>query len=180
VGGAPGAGKSTVAARIADVMGWAVVRSDEVRKDLAGLAHDAHPGPGDARDRLYSPAMTAATYDAMADRARSLVESGVSVVLDATWGDRSTRGAARTLAASTASDLVELRCVVPVEIAAQRAARRAATGRDPSDATPEIAARLAAGADPWPEAIDVDTRPAPEVVAERALAAIGIPPSRYV
>jgi predicted kinase len=36
-------------------------------------------------------------------------------------------------------------------------ARRAEKGRDPSDATPMIAARMAALADPWPEAATVAT-----------------------
>ena len=39
VGGDPGAGKSTLAAGIADRTGWTVLRSDEVRKDLAGVGH---------------------------------------------------------------------------------------------------------------------------------------------
>lgn len=37
VGGSPGTGKSTVAAGLADRLGWAALRSDELRKDLAGL-----------------------------------------------------------------------------------------------------------------------------------------------
>ena len=39
VGGLPGTGKSTLAAGIADAKGWSVLRSDEVRKDVAGLGH---------------------------------------------------------------------------------------------------------------------------------------------
>src|SRR5207248_5092618 len=35
VGGLPGTGKSTVAAALADATGWVVLRSDEVRKDVA-------------------------------------------------------------------------------------------------------------------------------------------------
>ncbi len=41
VGGLPGAGKSTLATGLADALGAAVVRSDELRKELAGLAPDA-------------------------------------------------------------------------------------------------------------------------------------------
>jgi aminoglycoside phosphotransferase family enzyme len=37
VGGLPGTGKSTLAAGLADRFGWSVLRSDEVRKDLAGV-----------------------------------------------------------------------------------------------------------------------------------------------
>ena len=43
VGGPPGAGKSTVAAGLGERLGWVVLRSDEVRKDVAavGRATDA-------------------------------------------------------------------------------------------------------------------------------------------
>jgi hypothetical protein len=40
--------------------------------------------------------------------------------------------------------------------------RRAASGRDASDATSTIAATMAGLADPWPEAATVDTGDAPD------------------
>jgi aminoglycoside phosphotransferase family enzyme len=39
VGGLPGTGKSALATAVADARGWSVLRSDEVRKDLAGIPH---------------------------------------------------------------------------------------------------------------------------------------------
>jgi hypothetical protein len=55
------------------------------------------------------------------------------------------------------AELTELRCDAPAEVAAARMAHRASKGRDPSDATPMIAAQMAAHADPWPEATTVAT-----------------------
>ncbi|OWY59341.1 hypothetical protein B7486_75080, partial [cyanobacterium TDX16] len=43
------------------------------------------------------------------------------------------------------------------DVTADRMRRRAARGGDPSDATPEVAAQLATAADPWPEAVALDT-----------------------
>ena len=45
VGGLPGTGKSTLAARLAESQGWTLLRSDEVRKELFG------PAPGESPQR---------------------------------------------------------------------------------------------------------------------------------
>ncbi len=84
VGGLPGTGKSTLAAALSDRMGWTVVRSDEVRKDLAGLQHSVHR-VDDYGEGLYDERSTDATYSAMLERARSLLEHGEPVILDASW-----------------------------------------------------------------------------------------------
>ncbi len=156
VGGPPGSGKSTLAAGLAAALGATLLRSDEVRLDVGG----AQPG-GDSANRWmqgrHDAATTASTYAEMLHRARSLLEAGESVVLDATWADRHHRHAARRLAWRTASDVCELRCEVPAEVAAQRVAERLRRGDDVSDATPGIAARLAAEFDPWPSATPIDT-----------------------
>jgi len=156
VGGLPGTGKSTVAAALADATGWSVLRSDEVRKDIAGLGHStaAITPPGEG---LYRPDMTEATYDTLVQRARTALELGESVILDASWSAERHRQAARELAEATTSDLVELRCVVPPEVAEQRIRRRLAAGGDASDATPAVATAMADRFEPWPTAAAVDT-----------------------
>lgn len=171
VGGGPGTGKSTVAAGIADARGWVVVRSDEVRKDIAGIGH-AERATAAVDQGIYDPATTAATYRAVLERARTVLEHGESVVLDATWNDDAQRAAARALADEVAADLVELRCVLPPEIAAARVAARERRGDDVSDATVDVARELAARAEPWPSARDIDTSgTVDETVAAAARAA---------
>jgi uncharacterized protein len=156
VGGLPGTGKSTLAAALADATGWSVLRSDEVRKDIAGLGHStaavAAPGEG-----LYRPQLTDATYDTLLERARTALELGESVILDASWSAARHRQAADAVAEATASDLVELRCVVPFEVADLRIRHRLARGRGPSDATPAVAAAMADRFEPWPTAVVLDT-----------------------
>jgi hypothetical protein len=161
VGGAPGTGKSTVAEGIADHLGAALLGSDELRKDLAGVAHDDHTGAAlDAG--LYSPAMNERTYGELLRRAGELLAEGESVVLDASWTDAGHRDRARDLATSAGAELSELRCVLDPAEAARRidrrmADQRAGRGGGASDATPEIARALADRADAWPEAREVPT-----------------------
>ena len=156
VGGLPGTGKSTLAAGLADRFGWSVLRSDEVRKDLAGVAHTER-ADADFRAGLYRPEATVATYRALLERARRLLELGEPVVLDASWTDRRHRAAAEAMARETSSELVELECTAPIEVAAERLRERARGVGDVSDATAAVAAAMAATSDPWPRAESIDT-----------------------
>lgn len=174
VGGLPGTGKSTVAAALADTTGWSVLRSDEVRKDIAGLGHGtaaiASPGEG-----LYGPDVTEATYDTLLRRARTALELGESVILDASWSAAPHRQAAREVAEATSSDLVELRCIVPLPVAEERIRNRLEAGGDPSDATPAVAAAMAERFDPWPTAVDLDTARGPDASTGQAIELVGGP-----
>ena len=156
VGGLPGTGKSTVARGIATPLRALVLRSDEVRKEIAGLDPTTH---GDAAFDvgLYRPAATAGTYAELLDRARLALGLGQSVVVDATWRDPAWRQAAADVAASAAADLVELRCVAPLDVAVDRVNRRRAIGADPSDASESVTRMLAVADVPWTTANDVDT-----------------------
>ena len=168
VGGAPGTGKSTLAAGVAEAKGWALLRSDEVRKELAGLRpSDSASAP--YGEGLYSPAATEATYRELLRRAQVALGLGQPVLLDASWTDRRWRRAAAEVAAATSSELVELRCKAPPAVASARMAERRRVGGDPSDADPQVAGAMAAEADPWPSAIEVDTSGSPEQSLARAL-----------
>jgi predicted kinase len=171
VGGLPGTGKSTLAAALADRLDWTVLRSDEVRKDLAGISHTTPAGSA-YRQGLYDEGTTAATYRELLDRARSLLELGEPVVLDASWSSRKWREQAAAVADATSSDLVELRCDAPTSVTRQRLAHRARTGLDASDATVGIAAQMAGDFDAWPTATTVDTSERPENSASAGRVAV--------
>jgi aminoglycoside phosphotransferase family enzyme/predicted kinase len=167
VGGAPGTGKTTLACGLAEPLGWVVLRSDEVRKELGGLT--AGTRAVQALDAgIYGPTMTALVYGELLHRAEKLLERGETVVLDATWSEETWREAARRTAARTSADLLSIHCVAPVPVARQRVAARLAAAGDPSDATPEVATALAERFAPWPEATLVDTSQAPEGVLDAA------------
>ncbi|WP_219941311.1 AAA family ATPase [Iamia sp. SCSIO 61187] len=165
VGGLPGTGKSTIADAIADEIDAVVLRTDEVRQRI-----DAGTGP----DR-YDPANVLAVYEQAAREAEQLLGLGHHVVLDATWSDAGARSAARDLARRAAAELVELRCVAPAALAARRIEARGAVGASSSEATPAVAAALAARFVPWPEAIELDTDRALPVSVGESLGALGWP-----
>lgn len=156
VGGGPGTGKSTIAERIAQDTGATWLRADEIRKDVAGVAHDSHsfaaPGEG-----IYTAEITTKTHAEMVRQAETLITHGTSVVVDATWRSGRDREAMREVARRSGAWLTELRCVLPPAIAKERIARRMSSIHNPSDATPELVDVIEEGFDHWPEAIELDT-----------------------
>lgn len=172
VGGLPGTGKSTLARALGGALGWAVLRSDEVRREVTGGAAGAPRAVGYA-EGIYSSGATADTYSELVRRSRALLARGGSVILDASWSDGRRREAAALAAVDTASDLVELRCTVPAATASGRMIRRATRGDDASEATPEIAAQMARHVDAWPRAVRLDTSDTPLRSLVRALHVIG-------
>jgi aminoglycoside phosphotransferase family enzyme/predicted kinase len=177
IGGLPGTGKSTLAAALGDELGWPVLRSDETRKELAGIDSRAHPPAGFGQG-LYTPAMTEATYDALIAHARPLLTHGVSVILDASFSKARWRDKAMQLATETRTDLTELRCLLPTDVAADRLGRRAAAGGDASDATPSVAAAMAHEFDHWPNAATVGMLPPIDDVLPSVLQQVGAPHRR--
>ncbi len=123
IGGAPGVGKSSVAGALADRLGSVLLATDTIRREQ-GIAPAAR----------YSAAAKDATYRELLERASRALERGESVIADATWGDAAWRHAAREIGERTASRLVMLECLAPVELAAQRAEARHVNGTDASEA----------------------------------------------
>ncbi|MDD7967912.1 bifunctional aminoglycoside phosphotransferase/ATP-binding protein [Actinomycetospora lemnae] len=168
VGGLPGTGKTTVAGGLADRLGATLLSSDRVRKEIAGL----DPSTGAAADYgtgLYGAEHTAATYGELLHRAEELLGLGESVVLDASWTAAAPREAATALAARASAALTSLRCEAPRAVADERIRRRRGSA---SDATPLVAAVMAADADPWLEATAIDTGGTVDAAVDAALAAV--------
>jgi predicted kinase len=91
-------------------------------------------------------------------------------VLDATWADPAWRKAALSMANETSAELVEFRCVAPIEVALDRARHHTAT--DPSDADEEVVRAAWVRQGPWPTAVDLDTSRDPAEVVASALTRI--------
>lgn len=170
VGGPPGSGKSTLASGIADARGWALLRTDEVRMELVPAPEGLEAGYQQGR---YSAASIALVYEELLDRARRMLEMGESVVLDATWIEAHQRHTARAIADRTSSDLVEFRCDVDPDTAADRIVKRLLEQTDVSEATPEVAKRMSRSMQAWDSAIVIDTSDKnPERVIAAALEAL--------
>lgn len=153
VGGLPGTGKTTLADALADRLGATLLSSDRIRKERAGLAPDV-PAAAAYGAGIYAAEWTRRTYDTLAHRAELLLAHGESVVVDASFTAAGERAAVAGLGERMAADVVGLRCETPADLAAQRLRTRPP---GMSDANPDIAARMAEAAEPWPEAVTVDT-----------------------
>jgi hypothetical protein len=132
--GAAGTGKSTVADALAGALGLEVLRTDTIRHELAGRREpDAEFGQG-----IYSESMTFWTYEALFDRAETLLREAVSVVLDGTFRSPQQRDRAVQLAHQCGAGVHFIYCRCPREIARARIAGRPSRGYTLSDAHPEL------------------------------------------
>lgn len=159
VGGVIGCGKSTVARALRDALHVPVISSDVVRQSAAlPEQEDGKPG-GDGTDRWqvgrYAPDATERIYDQVLSRAAPVVESGRSVILDASWArrDRRQRALAWATERGARSVFVEVQCGREETLA--RLAARQREGTDASEAGPELYDAFAAAfevvrEDEWP------------------------------
>ncbi len=173
VGGLPATGKSTVSDAIVDATGWTVLRSDEVRKELAGLAHGASmaDAPGAGR---YNLAERAAVYRECLRRAGRLLSLGETVVLDASWADLEWRTDAAAIALGCAADLVELCCFAPAAVTERRLHIRSVSEHSISDADAAVFEHLRDTAAPWATAFVVDTSGPLQNTITATLAHLGV------
>ncbi|SDG52490.1 hypothetical protein SAMN05216241_11813 [Limimonas halophila] len=134
VGGVSGTGKTTLARRLAPdvgaVPGAVVVRSDVERKKLFGVG-ETEPLPESA----YQGRANARTYDRMLERARAVLATGHSAVIEATFLRREDRRRASKLAEDLGVPFAGLWLTGDPEVLCQRVAARSG---DASDATPEV------------------------------------------
>ncbi|AOW92655.1 AAA family ATPase [Rhodococcus sp. WMMA185] len=158
VGGLPGTGKSTLARGLSERTGAVVISSDRVRKELAGLDASSRQ-VSEFGEGLYTGTMTDRTYAEMLRRAATHLAAGQSVILDASWTLSGFRQHADLVASRSHSDLVELRCTAPRDVAIGRIRNRPLGD---SDATPAVYDAMSAQAAPWTSATEVDTAAAPE------------------
>ncbi|MFO0952412.1 MAG: AAA family ATPase [Isosphaeraceae bacterium] len=128
VGGLPGAGKSTLSAGLAGRAGFQVIRTDVVRKELAGSVAPSGFGQG-----LYTRDRTAATYDACRERALAAVFDGGRVIVDASFREEAHRRAFLDAAREWGVPCVLIFCRTDEETTRRRIAARAGQG-DASDA----------------------------------------------
>jgi aminoglycoside phosphotransferase family enzyme/predicted kinase len=162
VGGLSGTGKSTLARGLADAAGFDAIRSDVVRKELAGV----DPGTRGASE-LYSPAWTDRTYAECLRRAERLLLDGRRVVVDATFREDARRRAFLELGCRLCVPVVLFVCEASPEVVQARLAAR--TG-DASDANWQVYEQQrgtweAASAEVSPHVLTVSTDPPADALA---------------
>jgi aminoglycoside phosphotransferase family enzyme/predicted kinase len=135
IGGLSGSGKSTVAYRLAPLIGCTpgalVLRSDEIRKRLFGVDPLARLGPD-----AYTADASARVYAALIDAASTIVAAGHSVIVDAMAARPSDRRAIEEAARSAKVPFAGIWLDAPESI---RVARVSARTKDASDADAGVA-----------------------------------------
>ena len=141
--GLPGSGKTFESQRFLEREGAIRLRSDVERKRLFGLA-----ALEDSRERgvdLYTPEAGERTYAHLLRTARTMLEAGHPVVLDAAFLRRGERDRARELARELRVPFAILECEAPIEVLRQRLRERRG---DASEADESVLQKLRAVADP--------------------------------
>ncbi|MEZ4452562.1 MAG: AAA family ATPase [Nannocystaceae bacterium] len=140
VAGLPGAGKSTLARNLSQETGARVIRSDVVRKRLAGIDPEAAAGVR-LSGAHYSAAWTEATYAACLEEARARLGDGEAVIVDANFRTDAQRRPFLALARELGVPARLLVAEVPEAVALARIAGREG---DASDADAEVYRRARA------------------------------------
>jgi uncharacterized protein len=109
VTGLIGTGKTTLAELAGRSLGYQVLSSDVIRKQLANVPlkerhFDTFAGG------IYSPESTQKTYAELLRAARAAIESGQSVILDASFKKKTDRLAALNLAGETGAGFLAIEC----------------------------------------------------------------------
>jgi predicted kinase len=136
IGGAVGTGKSTVAEALADRIDGVVVSSDRVRSGRRAVEKQG-AGTIAVDPGRYSDSQRESVYRSMLERARPPLESGRTVLLDATFEKREWRSWARDLARELGSPIHFVEVRADRERTLKRLTHRARAGDDPSEAGPE-------------------------------------------
>jgi aminoglycoside phosphotransferase family enzyme/predicted kinase len=136
VGGPIASGKSVTSEHLADRLFCPIVDTDRTRKQLLGLSEE-QPVHDAAFSGAYTPEATARIYEEVTRRAGVVLESGRSVVVDASFRTAESRTRLRHLATRCGAQIHFVQCEVPRDVALKRLAERA-QGPSVSDGRREI------------------------------------------
>jgi aminoglycoside phosphotransferase family enzyme/predicted kinase len=127
-GGLPGTGKSSLARELAEHAHLHVLRTDLVRKELAGRGGE--PSQPLSKEDLYTAHRTEETYAECLRRAERLLFEGERVLVDATFREDRRRRAFLEAAARWGVPAVVFLCQAPPEVVRARLAGRRGDASD--------------------------------------------------
>ncbi len=124
VGGEIAAGKSTTAEALGEKLAAPIVDTEGTRKQMLGAkpAEKLHEAPFTG---AYDPSISEQVYDEVLRRAASVLSSGRTVILDASFRTAASRAAARDLARSEGVPFTFFECRAPATVSLRRLRRRA-------------------------------------------------------
>jgi uncharacterized protein len=127
--GMPATGKSTIARELARPLCASILRSDIIRKELAGVAPTERGDPF-----IYTDELTDRTYARLAERARIAIESGNNIIADATFASPRRRESMIRIAEDTRVPWALVHTTADERTIRDRMNARAADQREVSDA----------------------------------------------
>lgn len=135
--GLMGTGKTTLAKQLARATGAQVLRSDVIRKELAGLDPEQSLQE-DFDSGLYAYAWTKRTYEALAERAAQSLRQGDVVIVDASFSQESWRRHFLALAENAGVAALIVYLHAEDGILYERLQQRMTSARDASDGRPAL------------------------------------------
>lgn len=141
--GISGSGKSSVAKHLARQFNAIQIRSDAVRKHLAGIPLDEK-----GSEAIYSPEMTEKTYSRLQELGIVLAKEGYTVILDAKYDRINLRQAVITQAQQAGIPIEIYHCTAPVDVVRDRLSARSG---DISDATVDLLEKQLAAVEDFTE-----------------------------
>ncbi len=138
--GLPGTGKSTLARALARRLGFDLISSDVIRKQLAGIPPTSR-ATAEYGGGIYRAGFTRRTYLTLLAEAEERLRKRRGVILDATFRHADERRLAVEAAARAGIRALFVECRVPTEVALARIGERESRADEVSDATAEIYAR---------------------------------------
>jgi uncharacterized protein len=117
--GFSGAGKSTVARQIAQAQNGIQIRSDAIRKQLAGI-----PVEQKGDESIYTAEMSTKTFDRMLQLGLLLAKQGQTVILDGRYDRVASRSSVIEQARAAGLAVSIVHCDAPMEVLKERVAAR--------------------------------------------------------
>jgi len=178
VGGLMGSGKSTLAQLLGRELGIPVLSSDRTRKELyhaTASSRSALFGTGP-----YTPEADRSTYDTLLERGTARLQTGKSVIIDATFRKRADRQRFRQAAAALGVDFRLIMTDCPDELIRERLTAREGKMNEISDGRLELFdSHLAAFEQPDPGSepfLGADTSGSIRQAVDEIMKAMGILP----
>ncbi len=135
--GLTGTGKSTVADLVARQWNTVHLRTDAIRRELAGIGPTERTGAA-VKAGIYSTEMSRRTYAEMHRRAQQAINAGKSVIMDGTHLQPRFREQSLNIGRTAGIKTVVIECLLDEPETLKRLEQRYASGTSESEGRPEV------------------------------------------
>jgi aminoglycoside phosphotransferase family enzyme/predicted kinase len=132
--GLMGSGKSTLAKKLADALDIDVLSTDHIRRSMLGPSSS----PTKYGKGLYRADSRRQVYDELFRQAGTILDKGLSLIVDGTFLSRALRSRAADLSRRHGAEVVNILCECPKEVSLARIQKRAEDGGTESEARVDL------------------------------------------